>query len=88
METVMEAEQLYVLADQILGPKPLIIPPAFETPVDNFGQLEQKLDAFSNALVDIENLLPLQQVTGFVSGGQQGLPQLETLIFAFRPMTS
>jgi hypothetical protein len=85
METVMEAEQLYVLADQILGPKPLIIPPAFETPVDNFGQLEQKLDAFSNALVDIENLLPLQQVVGFSGGGQQGLPQLETLYFCIPP---
>jgi hypothetical protein len=75
METVMEAEQLYVLADQILGPKPLIIPPAFETPVDNFGQLAQNLDKFSNAAVDIENLLPLQNVTGFVSGAQQNLPQ-------------
>src|ERR1700693_3500532 len=85
METVMEAEQLYVLANQILGPKPLIIPPAFETPVDNFGQLEQKLDAFSNALVDIENLLPLQQVVGFTNGGQQNLPRLETLYFCIPP---
>ena len=85
METVMEAEQLYVLADQILGPKPLIIPPAFDTPVDNFGQLEQKLDAFSNAMVDIENLLPLQQVAGFVNGAQQNLPRLETLYFCVPP---
>ncbi|MBO0783654.1 MAG: hypothetical protein J2P37_32990, partial [Ktedonobacteraceae bacterium] len=84
METVMEAEQLYVLANQILGPKPLIIPPAFETPVNNFGQLEQKLDAFSNALVDIENLLPLQQITGFANG-QQNLPALETLYFCIPP---
>ena len=80
MESVMEAEQLYVLASQILGPKPLVIPPAFETPVDNFGQLQQKLDAFSNALVDIENLLPLQQVAGFVGSGQN-LPNLQTLYF-------
>lgn len=85
METVMEAEQLYVLADQILGPKPLIIPPAFETPVDNFGQLEAKLDAFSNALVDIENLLPLQQVAGFVPGGPPTLPRLDTLYFCIPP---
>lgn len=85
METVMEAEQLYVLADQILGPKPLIIPPAFETPVDNFGQLDEKLDAFSNALVDIENLLPLQQITGFDPGGSQGLPELQTLYFCVPP---
>src|SRR5262249_18812689 len=34
METVMEAEQLYVLAEQILGPKPLIIPTSYQTPVD------------------------------------------------------
>jgi hypothetical protein len=86
METVAAAEQLYVLANQILGPKPQIIPPAFETPVDNFAQLEQKLDAFSNALVDIENLLPLQQVSGFTSGGgTQGLPRLDTLYFCIPP---
>jgi hypothetical protein len=87
METVMEAEQLYILADQILGPKPLIIPTSYQTPVDNFGQLAQKdaLDAFSNAMVDIENLLPLQQVTGFSNGGQQNLPQLETLYFCIPP---
>jgi Tc toxin complex TcA C-terminal TcB-binding domain/Neuraminidase-like domain/Salmonella virulence plasmid 28.1kDa A protein len=85
METVMEAEQLYVLAKQILGPRPLVIPPSFETPVDNFGQLDKKLDAFSNAMVDIENLLPLQQITGFVSGGLQGLPRLETLYFCIPP---
>ena len=85
METVMSAEQLYVLADQILGPKPLIIPPAFATPVDNFGQLETRLDAFSNALVDIENILPLQEVAGFVANGQQNLPRLETLYFCIPP---
>jgi hypothetical protein len=85
METVLEAEQLYVLASQILGPKPLIIPPAFTTPVDNFGELEQKLDAFSNAMVDIENLLPLQQVAGFGGGGQQNLPALQTLYFCVPP---
>jgi hypothetical protein len=81
METVMEAEQLYILADQILGPKPLVIPPSFAPPTDNFGQLDQRLDAFSNALVDIENLLPLQQVAGFSNGSSQGLPTLETLYF-------
>lgn len=85
METVLEAEQLYVLADEILGPKPLIIAPAFETPVDNFGELAQKLDAFSNAMVDIENILPLQEITGFGDAGQQNLPALETLYFCIPP---
>jgi len=86
MESVNEAEQLYVLADQILGPKPRIIPPAFQPPVDNFAQLEVQLDAFSNALVDIENLLPLQQVTGYDGVNPQGgLPALETLYFCIPP---
>lgn len=86
MESVFEAEQLYVLASQILGPKPLVIPPAFQTPVDNYYQLEQKLDAFSNALVDIENLLPLQQVKGYdATTPSKGLPSLETLYFCIPP---
>src|SRR5262249_36191895 len=42
MESVAEATQIYVLAAEILGPKPRIIPPAYELPVDNFGQLQQK----------------------------------------------
>ncbi|GGF50197.1 hypothetical protein GCM10011611_65750 [Aliidongia dinghuensis] len=36
-------------------------------------------------MVDIENLLPLQQVTGFVPGGQQILQPLETLYFCIPP---
>jgi hypothetical protein len=86
METVMAAEQLYILAQQILGPKPQIIPTSFAPPIDNFAQLDQKtLDAFSNVLVDIENLLPLQQVSGFVNNPQQALPGLETLYFCIPP---
>jgi hypothetical protein len=82
MESVAEATQLYILAAQILGPRPQVIPPAYQTPVDNYDQLENKLDAFSNALVDLENLLPLQEVVGYdgVVPTQQ-LPNLETLYF-------
>jgi Tc toxin complex TcA C-terminal TcB-binding domain len=82
MESVAEATQLYVLAAQILGPQPKIIPPAYELPIDNYGQLQQKLDAFSNALVDIENVLPIQEIVG--SDGttnSEGLPNLETFYF-------
>lgn len=82
MESVAEATQLYILAAQILGSRPQVIPPAYQTPVDNYYQLENKLDAFSNALVDIENLLPLQEIAGYdgVVPTQQ-LPNLETLYF-------
>jgi hypothetical protein len=82
MESVNEATQIYVLADQILGPQPQVIPPAYELPVDNYYQLEFKIDAFSNKMVDIENLLPLQEIKGYI-GVQPGpgLPALQTLYF-------
>jgi hypothetical protein len=56
METVNEATQMYLLASQILGPKPQIIPPSYEQPIDNYDQLRQKIDALSNAMVEIETL--------------------------------
>lgn len=77
MESVSEATQLYILASQILGPKPQIIPPAYELPVDNYYQLQFKLDALSNAIVEIENLMPLQTIVGYTGiPPTEGLPQL------------
>ena len=65
-----------------VGPKPVLIPSAFELPVDNYAQLRQRMDAFSNALEDIENLLPLQEITGYTGiTPPQGLPNLQTLYF-------
>ncbi|HEY9259592.1 neuraminidase-like domain-containing protein, partial [Chitinophaga sp.] len=58
MESLVQATQLYILADKLLGPKPMIIPPAVPVPDETYNQLEVKLDAFSNAMVDLENLLP------------------------------
>lgn len=82
MESVNEATQLYMLASQILGPKPQMIPPAYELPVDNYYQLQFKLDALSNALVEIENLMPLQTISGYTgTAPQDGLPKLQTLYF-------
>jgi hypothetical protein len=83
MESVNQATQLYLLAGEILGPKPQIIPAAYATPDQNFYQMENNLDAFSNALVEIENLLPLQEIKGYdgVSPTDPKLPRLETLYF-------
>lgn len=58
MESLVQATQLYILADKLLGPKPMIIPPAVPVPDETYNQLEVKLDAFSNAMVDLENLVP------------------------------
>lgn len=83
MESVNEATQLYILAAEILGPKPEVIPSAGITAVDNYYQLEQKLDALSDAMVDIENLMPLQSVKGYtgITPNTPDKPTLRTLYF-------
>ncbi|PTQ98229.1 virulence plasmid A protein [Mucilaginibacter yixingensis] len=58
MESLVQATQMYILADKLLGPKPQIIPPAVPVPDETYNQLESKLDSFSNALIDLENLVP------------------------------
>ncbi len=63
IESINEATQLYVLAAQILGRRPeLVLAPAGEatinnTPVKTFDDLALHLDAFGNALVQIETEL-------------------------------
>ncbi len=58
MESINEATQLYILAAEILGPRPKSVPPRDKPPVESFNELEDKLDAFSDALVQVENLVP------------------------------
>ena len=50
LETTAEATQVYVLAANILGQRPSILPPR-TSPPQTFASLEPRLDAFSNALV-------------------------------------
>ena len=58
MESIVQATQMYILADKLLGPKPRTIPPAIKAPYETYNQIEGKLDAFGNALIDLENILP------------------------------
>ena len=58
IESINEATQLYILVAQILGPRPQSIPPLATVPVKTYNELEPELDDFSNALIQIENLLP------------------------------
>jgi hypothetical protein len=57
MESVAQATQMYILADKLLGPKPRIIPPVIHAPYETYNQIEAKIDAFGNALIDLENIL-------------------------------
>ncbi|TXH37734.1 MAG: hypothetical protein E6Q92_10430 [Burkholderiaceae bacterium] len=58
MESITQAIQLYQLADKLLGKKPSTVPPPVEVTPMTYNQLVADLDAFGNALVDLENLLP------------------------------
>ncbi|HNO70979.1 MAG TPA: hypothetical protein PKO16_04300, partial [Bacteroidia bacterium] len=58
MESIAQATQMYILADKLLGPKPRIVPPVVKAPYETYNQIENKLDAFGNALIDLENILP------------------------------
>ena len=56
IEAINEATQLYIMAQNILGPRPVMVDPHGEPEPKNFEELEGVgLDAFSNALVELEN---------------------------------
>ena len=59
MESINEATQLYILAAEILGPRPKKVPPQAKPPLESFNELETEFDAFSNTLVEVENLVPV-----------------------------
>jgi hypothetical protein len=58
MESINEATQLYVLAAQILGRKPVMVEAQYAQAA-TFNELLPNLDAMSNALVEIELELPV-----------------------------
>ncbi len=70
IESINEATQLYILAAEILGPRPEVIPPpAIPTGPKTFNQLKSgSIDDFSNELVDIENFVPVNQLPQHVVG--------------------
>lgn len=76
MESVNEAAQLYVLAAEILGPRPRKVPPPQKPAVESFNELEGRLDAFSNAIVEFENLVPVVPSNSPPTNGQPPLPGL------------
>ena len=76
MESINEATQLYIMAAEILGPRPKKIPPQAKPPDESFNELEQEFDKFSNALVEVENLVPQLSGNGPDGSDQAPLPML------------
>lgn len=78
MESIVQATQMYILADKLLGPKPrTVVPPAVEPVAETYRQLEARLDAFGNALIDLENVLP--DLSALPEGGAELPPPPVTL---------
>jgi hypothetical protein len=58
IESLNEATQLYVLAAEILGRRPEAVPPRARPIPQTYNSIAPKLDAFANAIVAAESLLP------------------------------
>ncbi|KAH7068588.1 hypothetical protein FB567DRAFT_430105, partial [Paraphoma chrysanthemicola] len=58
IEKINEATQIYILASEILGPRPVQIPPRAEPEIQTFHSLSPRLDSLSNALVNLEQFTP------------------------------
>jgi len=58
IETINEATQMYILSANILGDRPQEIPKRGKTSSKSFKQLREGLDAFSNAMIEMETEFP------------------------------
>ena len=74
MESINEATQLYVLAAELLGPPHKKIPPRARPPLKTFNEMENGFDSLSNAIIQVENLVPPMPGTG--NGSTAPLPML------------
>ncbi len=79
MESINEATQLYILAAEILGPRPRKVPPQVKPPVESFNELETELDKFANALIAVENMVP--PMGGGEEGDAEDAPPIPMLYF-------
>ncbi len=70
IETINEATQVYVLAANLLGPKPQRIPPRGTSGPKNFYQLRANgFDRLGNALVELEGQFPFNLYFPTTEGG-------------------
>jgi len=85
-EALSEATLLYVIASEILGPTPIAVTPPQHAD-ESFDQLEPLLDAFANAMVNIENVIGGAGGSG--GGGtiqsSGGIPAAQTFYFKIPP---
>lgn len=84
MESINEAAQLYILAFTILGRRPEQIARRTRPKYKNYAELADELGAFSNALVEMENVFPFtdeESITQSQQGGAESLGTVPLLYF-------
>src|SRR6266849_10475826 len=75
VEAINEATQRYVLAANILGPRPQRIPPRGTVQPKTFAQLKAAgLDSMGNALVELEGQFPFNLAQPMSGGGDSAGP--------------
>jgi hypothetical protein len=79
LETLNEATQIYALAANILGRRPVELPPSKTPRVETFNSLSPRLDAFSNALAEVEDFVPVP--ASVTSGTESAEPPPPMLFF-------
>jgi hypothetical protein len=84
-ESITQATQLYMTAAKILGPRPKTVPKAVETPSRTYNELGSGVDELSNALLDLENLIPDKSVLPHHGDELPSSPPLELLYFDIPP---
>ena len=79
IESINEATQRYVLAANILGPRPQRVPSAGEVRPKTFAELKQQgLDEMGNALVELEGQFPFNLAPPQVQGSD---PEAASALF-------
>jgi hypothetical protein len=86
LESINGATQLYVMAAQVLGPRPQFVPRRGTVKAETYDSLVDKLDAFSNASVELENLFPYSsEVNTVTSSGAESLLGMATALYFCLP---
>jgi Tc toxin complex TcA C-terminal TcB-binding domain/Neuraminidase-like domain len=83
IETINEATQLYLLASQLLGPRPQHLRALEPREAQTYVELAPRLDAFGNAMVEIENVISIPPPGAPPPSAP--LPQLHTFYFCIPP---
>jgi hypothetical protein len=86
MESINLATQLYVLAAELLGPKPELVQPTSDPPAKTYAELEPTMDDFADsAIAAAENAVPPASVNVPTDSGTAALPVFPPLYFCVPP---